>query len=323
MARFVLKLMMLAGGLIGFKALLWVGIHTYCPNQTFRYEAAYKRDSLLWPIRQQVNTVFFGSSRTACSLVPAQFDSLTNHRTNSFNYGLSGLFVPDTFEEAERILTMDGLALRTIFFELSFPPEVNLIDRFDMERPFDALLFALDHELSQSSDLLKRLTNVLDSFVSSFLILRQPFRIALQSTNKAVRENYVMTSRGYRYFRNISRTDRFQAAAQSEEVRPATKADIEPSAYSRRIERLIRLCEQKNIALYFVIPNYLSGVEKRILPGMYATIPARLRFEMPPEHNSLTQMGVRYSDDGMHLNPRGASLFTARFAARYKQLVQP
>ena len=326
MRQFIVKILLLAGLLVGFKAALWRGIHTYRPKRSFRYEAAYKRDSLLWPIRHQVNTVFIGSSRTACSIIPAQFDSLTNHRTASFNHGLSGLFVPDTFDETCALINMDGLKVQTIFLELSFPPEVAPVDPFDRNRPFAELMFAMDYMSSHAGgyQLPHQLTARLDAFITKLLMLKDLVRLTVHSVKKPVDENYVMTPSGYRYFRAGSPSDRPKAVAPAvtpfAETIPANEADTAPSVYRLRIEQLIRLCQRKKITLYFIIPNHLMQAEKRMLPGIYAAIPTHYRFCMPTEHNSLAQMGVQCSDDGMHLNRRGARIFTARFAAQYNQL---
>jgi hypothetical protein len=325
MGKLLAKLLLLLGVVLGLKAALWYGLHTYRPKRTMRYEAAYKRDSLLWPIRRQVNTVFIGSSRTAFSLIPAQFDSLTHQQTHSFNHGLSGTFVPATFDEAERIIDMDGLALKTLFFELSFPLTTAGTDPFDQESPTDELLFMADYARQQATglDVVGELTRTTNDVLVKALMLKNTVTFAVNSLNKPVDDNFVMTPGGYRYYRSVNWIDPLEvaksASERSRERLPTAKADTVPTRYRQRIQRLIERCNQRKVALYFVRPNHLTTTEKRLLPGIEAAIPARYRFGMPARYNSLYQMGVYCSDDGMHLNRRGARLFTARFAEHYHQ----
>jgi hypothetical protein len=301
MGKLLAKLLLLLGVVLGLKAALWYGLHTYRPKRTMRYEAAYKRDSLLWPIRRQVNTVFIGSSRTAFSLIPAQFDSLTHQQTHSFNHGLSGTF------------------------ELSFPLTTAGTDPFDQESPTDELLFMADYARQQATglDVVGELTRTTNDVLVKALMLKNTVTFAVNSLNKPVDDNFVMTPGGYRYYRSVNWIDPLEvaksASERSRERLPTAKADTVPTRYRQRIQRLIERCNQRKVALYFVRPNHLTTTEKRLLPGIEAAIPARYRFGMPARYNSLYQMGVYCSDDGMHLNRRGARLFTARFAEHYHQ----
>src|SRR5437667_3605148 len=106
---------------IGVAAFLitCVGLHALLPfpeidggvSQKFRFFAAHK---------DEFDTLFIGSSRIYFQISPATFDRFTRESglsTHSFNFGIGGMYLPETGYLLEQILKLKPLKLRRVFIE--------------------------------------------------------------------------------------------------------------------------------------------------------------------------------------------------------------
>ncbi|RRA99820.1 hypothetical protein [Larkinella rosea] len=326
MVKIVLKLLALTTVILGIKIALWAYLHTY--EVKYSDEIGYKINSLLKPIREEVNTVFVGSSRTAHGFNPAVFDSVTHHQTRSFNLGINALFAPNTFIECGKLLQMNGLHLKTIFLELSFPPTETYGDPFGRADPFAEIGFKNTHFLQQQRfgpASVQRGTALYDSYLTQFFRMRNAVHLLGLTLVRAGELNYAMTPTGYRYFepgtfRNRSRNP----------VRVATLPDTTPlprsftkqaQLYRDQLMQLVRQCEAKKVAIYFYLPPRLMAEEKDILPNVYAALPDRYRIAVPYRREYTAPFPADCSDDEQHLNEKSAALYSRSFARAFRQKV--
>jgi hypothetical protein len=80
-------------------------------SQKFRFFAAHK---------DEFDTLFIGSSRVYFQISPAIFDSVTRESglpTRSFNFGIGGMYLPETSYLLEQILNLKPRNLRWVFIE--------------------------------------------------------------------------------------------------------------------------------------------------------------------------------------------------------------
>jgi len=80
-------------------------------SQKFRFFAAHK---------DEFDTLFIGSSRVYFQISPAIFDRVTRKRgmaTHSFNFGVGGMYLPETAYLLEQILDLKPRNLRWVFIE--------------------------------------------------------------------------------------------------------------------------------------------------------------------------------------------------------------
>ncbi len=96
-----------------------IGLHAVLPfpeidggvSQKFRFFAAHK---------DEFDTLFIGSSRIYFQISPAIFDRLTRESglpTHSFNFGIGGMYLPESSYLLEQILSLKPRNLRWIFIE--------------------------------------------------------------------------------------------------------------------------------------------------------------------------------------------------------------
>ena len=111
----------LTNSAIGATAFLiaCVGLHTVLPfpeiddgvSQKFRFLSAHK---------DEFDTLFIGSSRVYFQISPAIFDRVTRESgtpTHSFNFGIGGMYLPESAYLLEQILNLKPRNLRWIFIE--------------------------------------------------------------------------------------------------------------------------------------------------------------------------------------------------------------
>jgi hypothetical protein len=80
-------------------------------SQKFRFFAAHK---------EEFDTLFLGSSRVYFQISPAIFDRVTRERglpTHSFNFGIGGMYLPETSYLLEQILSLKPRNLKWVFIE--------------------------------------------------------------------------------------------------------------------------------------------------------------------------------------------------------------
>ena len=80
-------------------------------SQKFRFFAAHK---------DEFDTLFIGSSRVYFQISPAIFDRVTRESgtpTHSFNFGIGGMYLPETAYLLEQILNLKPRKLRWVFIE--------------------------------------------------------------------------------------------------------------------------------------------------------------------------------------------------------------
>ena len=96
-----------------------VGLHAILPfpeidggvSQKFRFFAAHK---------DEFDTLFIGSSRIYFQISPAIFDRVTRESgmpTHSFNFGIGGMYLPESAYLLEQILNLKPRNLRWVFIE--------------------------------------------------------------------------------------------------------------------------------------------------------------------------------------------------------------
>jgi hypothetical protein len=81
-------------------------------------EAAFAKSTYLNQHRNEFNTLFVGSSKTYHQLNVAYFDSLTEGKTRSFNYGIEGIAAADIYYYMDHLVGEDTGDLKYVFLEL-------------------------------------------------------------------------------------------------------------------------------------------------------------------------------------------------------------
>jgi hypothetical protein len=311
-------------------------------SQKFRFFAAHK---------DEFDTLFIGSSRIYFQISPAVFDRVTHERglpTHSFNFGIGGMYLPESAYLLEQILNLKPRNLKWVFIEYDelqtkWSPEnqssrralycadwkrVSLLlrkltdagtDRLWLPNPTklgDIMLRRNDETNTRSlltfyaAQLEKNYTNVARAADVLNYFLRR-------DTNERQESYLGVASDGY-----ITRPNRMSSgqAAAYERGLAAAMAQAGTRALSPYAIEAYRQCatEVRSIGatpIFLITPSTTQinlTTENAGLPGV------AMAFNDPLAYPSLFRSSVRR--DGQHLTKSGAEEFTRVAAANFVEL---
>ena len=329
-----------------------IGLHAVLPfpeidggvSQKFRFFAAHK---------DEFDTLFIGSSRIYFQISPAIFDRVTRESglpTHSFNFGIGGMYLPETSYLLEQILNLKPRNLRWVFIEYDelqtkWSPENQTSRR--------ALYWA---DWKRVSLLLRKLTDA----GTAPLWLPDPANLREillpQNDEKSTgslltfyagqfEKNYTNVARAadvLDYFLGRDTRERraryLGAASDGYVTRPNRMSPGQAAAYERGLAvamaqigtrplspytvEAYRQCaeEVRNIGaapIFLITPNTTQisvATESTALPGVV------MAFNNPQTYPSLYRSSVRR--DGQHLTKLGAEEFTRVVAGNFVELAR-
>jgi len=329
-----------------------IGLHAVLPfpeidggvSQKFRFFAAHK---------DEFDTLFIGSSRIYFQMSPAVFDRVTHEsglQTHSFNFGIGGMYLPETAYLLEQILNLKPRNLRWVFIEYD---ELQTKWSSENQSSRRALYWA---DWKRVSLLLRKLT---DSGTGPLwlpnptklrdIMLRQndetKTRSLLTFYAAQMEKNYANVARAadvldYFWGRDTKgRRARYLGVAIDGYVtRPNRIASSQIAAYDRELAAAMaessirslspyameayRQCatEVRNIGatpIFLITPSTTQiniAIENTGLPGVV------MAFNNPRAYPSLFRSSVRR--DGQHLTKSGAEEFTRVVAANFVELAR-
>ena len=313
-------------------------------SQKFRFFAAHK---------DEFDTLFIGSSRVYFQISPAIFDRVTRESglpTHSFNFGIGGMYLPETSYLLEQILNLKPRNLRWVFVEYDelqtkWSPENQTSRR--------ALYWA---DWKRVSLLLRKLTDagtdplwLPNPSKLHDIVLRQKdeknTRSLLTFYATQVERNYTNVSRAadvLYYFLGRDTKERrasyLGAGSDGYVTRPNRMSPSQTAAYERGLAAAMteagtrplspyaveayRQCAQEVRSIgaapvYLIMPSTTQiniAAERTEAPGVV------MAFNNPRVYPNLYHSSVRR--DGQHLTKSGAEEFTRVVAANFVELAR-
>ncbi|HZR06481.1 MAG TPA: hypothetical protein VFA61_11705 [Candidatus Udaeobacter sp.] len=313
-------------------------------SQKFRFFAAHK---------DEFDTLFIGSSRIYFQISPAIFDRVTRESglaTHSFNFGIGGMYLPETAYLLEQILNLKPRKLRWVFIEYDelqtkWSPEnqtsrralywadwkrVSLLLRKltdagtdPLWRPDPAKL--RDIVLSKKDEKNTRglLTFYAGQFEKNYTNVARADDVLdyfLSRDTKERRASYLgAASDGY-----VTRANRMSPgqAAAYERALAAAMAQTGTRPLSPYTVEAYRQCAQevRNIGaapIFLITP---SVTQINVTDGGAGTPGVVMAFNNPRTYPGLYRSSVRR--DGQHLTTSGAEEFTSLVAANFVELAR-
>ena len=313
-------------------------------SQKFRFFAAHK---------DKFDTLFIGSSRVYFQISPVIFDRVTRESgmpTDSFNFGVGGMYLPETAYLLEQILNLKPRNLRWVFIEYDelqtkWSPENQTSRR--------ALYWA---DWKRVSLLLRKLTDagtdplwLPDPAKLRDIILRQndekSTRSLLTFYAGQFEKNYTNIARAGDVLGHFlgpdtkeRRASYLGAASDGYVTRPNQMSPSQPAAYERALAAAMaqtgtrplspyameayRQCAQevRNIG---AVPIFLitpSTTEINVAAETTELTGVVMAFNNPQAYPGLFRSGVRR--DGQHLTKSGAEEFTRILATNFVGLAR-
>ena len=313
-------------------------------SQKFRFFAAHK---------DEFDTLFIGSSRVYFQISPAIFDRVTRESgmpTHSFNFGIGGMYLPETAYLLEQILNLKPRNLRWVFIEYD---EVQTKWSPENQTSRRALYWA---DWKRVSLLLRKLTDA----GTDPLWLPNPAKLrdvmGRQNDEKSTRslltfyagqfeKNYTNVARAgdvLTYFLGANTKERrasyLGAASDGYVTRPNRMSPSQAAAYERGLAAAMAEAGTRPLSAY-ALEGYLqcarevrkigaapiflitpSTTEINVATDRTALTSVVMAFNNPRSYPSLYRSSVRR--DGQHLTKSGAEEFTRIVAANFVELAR-
>jgi hypothetical protein len=313
-------------------------------SQKFRFFAAHK---------DEFDTLFIGSSRIYFQISPAIFDRVTRESglpAHSFNFGIGGMYLPETGYLLEQILNLKPRNLKWVFIEYDelqtkWSPENQASRR--------ALYWA---DWKRVSLLLRKLT---DAGTTPFW-LSNPTRlrdiVLHQKDEKSTRslltfyagqfeKNYANVARAtdvLEYFLSRDTKERrasyLGAAGDGYVTRPNRMSPSQAAAYERALTTAMAQTGRRPLSPYAVEAYRQCAQEVRNVGAapIFLITPSMTQIAIAAEGTELTGVVMAFNDpraypnlyrsslrrDGQHLTKSGAEEFTRIVAANFVELAR-
>jgi hypothetical protein len=245
------------------------------------------------------NTVFIGSSRTQNSLIPGYFDSQTQGKTKSYNFGLPAGLPPDTFDWAEELF-LGQHTIKFAFFELSglmknLPVEKLPPRHFSVSKYFDVVASLRYNELQFYHDGL------------ALAVFKPDLPSETRDHDVGIRTEAEKKTLTEKLKLSLERNRRMETSFDGRHQEPAN------DEYVRRVKELIDIAESRRIEIYFFVPPRLETENefKTVYP-IYQQMDAGHKID--PGHYDDVFYRADMSLDEFHLGPQAAVRFSQKFA---------
>jgi hypothetical protein len=313
-------------------------------SDKFRFFAAHK---------DEFNTLFIGSSRIYFQISPAIFDRVTGESglsTHSFNFGIGGMYLPETAYLLEQILKLKPRNLKWVFVEYDelqtkWSPENQTSRR--------ALYWA---DWKRVSLLLRKLTDTgtgpprLPS-PAKFreIVLRQKneknTRSLLTFYATQLEKNSTNVARAadiLDYFLGRDRNDRLAsylgAASDGYVTRPNRMSPNQAAAYERALAATMAQIGTRPLSSYTIQTYRQCAQEVRNIGAapIFLITPSTTQIDIKTENTGLPGVVMAFNNpgiypdlyrsdvrrDGQHLTKSGAEEFTRIVAANFVELAR-
>ena len=313
-------------------------------SQKFRFFAAHK---------DEFDTLFIGSSRVYFQISPAIFDRVTREHglpTHSFNFGIGGMYLPETSYLLEQILNQKPRNLRWVFIEYD---ELQTKWSSENQTSRRALYWA---DWKRVSLLLRKLTDAgTDPFwlpnpaTLRDIVLRQEdeknTRSLLTFYAGQFEKNYTNVARAAdvlgHFFRRDTKGRRARylgVASDGYVTRPNRMSPNQVAAYERGLAAAMAQTDTHPLSLYAVEAYRQCAQEVRNIGAapIFLITPSTTQINVATEGTGLTGVMMAFNNpgtypslyrssvrrDGQHLTKSGAEEFTRVVAANFVELAR-
>jgi hypothetical protein len=310
----------------------------------FRFFAAHK---------DEFDTLFIGSSRIYFQISPAIFDRVTREGgmpTHSFNFGIGGMYLPETGYLLEQILKLKPRNLKWVFVEYDdlqtkWSPENQTSRRAlywaDWKRV--SLLFRKLTDTGTGSLRLPSLTKVRDIVLpqtdekdACSLLAFYATQFEKNSTNVA-RATDVLD-----YFSGRDTNERLAsylgAASDGYVIRPNRMSPSKAAAYERALAEAMTQIGTRSLSSYTIEAYRQCAQEVRNIGAtpIFLITPSTTQIDITTENTGLPGVLMAFNNpgtypalyrsdvrrDGQHLTKSGAEEFTRVVAANFVELAR-
>lgn len=341
MAKFAFKLILLISIAVAANNLLFKAFHLpFCWGN----DIAWAKAKYLLNHSRDFNTVFIGTSKTYWEADVTAFDSLTGHKTKSYNFGVDAIAAAEMFYYTDNLVQLDT-NIKYAFIELY---DIDLIIKQNLHTRrqkywtnFDCWLFTVESIRDSNFNFEEKLRGITNNTITFFewLLKFDLLKDVVRFKSAKVNEGYLgVNQTGYvalgdevvdtaehlgRHRLLLSDTSvnfKFAAASNRVFARSADSVCFN-YAYYEKLQKVIRNLQNRNIQVFLIIAPRTNEVQlSNIVPAFLKTANCEkinlAEARLNPEFYELD-----YAYDPTHLNKKGGKIYTEKIAKAFNEAI--
>lgn len=339
------KLLLLLVLVWGLNKLLFRSLHL-----PLLWGVYYEKQAYYEANKNNINTVFLGSSLTFRQVNNHLFDSLntaSGNYTRSLNLGFDGCQPAESYEVFNYLLTNKSDSLKTLIVELT-PPRIFKLHQLHVLRNksfdgFKQFSYSAPLMLRTNYPLNERLQFVAYNFVNvleaelNFSMLEKAYKFkAYQKSYKvpAAIEDFTPSEKHEQGenekdpHQMFCTTQTSEFNSNTEEVKKlfANPALLQQATinttYIQHVQSMLKTASDKHVKLIYVLPARLNVTDYKDLLPVYETIPATNRISMADPYKNPQYYSLDCSYDMLHINQTCIPGYTQQLQQAYLLLIK-
>lgn len=289
--------------------------------------------------QHQYNTIFLGSSKTHNQVVAELFNQTAqknNLDIRSYNFGISGLTPPESFNIYNNLLSKDNLKLKYAFIELDWIATIKY-ENLNQARSFywlnkDNYLSSINSIFNSSVPAGRKLWGYFHYSVDYFENILNIGRLQEYVKYKDELNTHKISGldsdylfKGYQPLHNTltkAETTQFNEVISSAKIGfkhyNSLKTSKPSYPYLQLLQKIIAVSKMKGTQVYFIVPLQWKYYQyQEIIPIIHNIRGANVICLFDPEKYSSVYKPENFADPN-HLNFRGAPLYTEELFKLFK-----
>ncbi|MEO6454593.1 MAG: hypothetical protein ABIN97_10990 [Ginsengibacter sp.] len=307
-------------------------------------EMIAQKRNYLHEIKDSVNLLMIGSSKILSQVKPKLFDSVLNiqaQNIHSFNFGVTGMFPPESFYLLDHLLNTDSLKPEYILFELTWPKIIDLPNLHTRRSYYwlnlNYTIFSGKVILESRNSMGVKLWNTTTKAIN---LIEKEYNINLfeeyfkyksgERDGTRMNEDSLRKQYGFRPLKFPRRPFGKPELKILEETKTGSINAFTKNAggakqkysrvYLKTLNQLITLAEERKIHLIFILPSLWKNYQYDEMVPLFQQIDYKHKIILGDYLKYPEFFSIKNLSNSSHLSPIGAELYTKELAARFLEL---
>lgn len=293
--------------------------------------------------KDDFNTIFIGTSRVYRQMDATLFDSLTNHETKSFNFGIAGAAAAEMYFYLNKLLAEDKGKLKFVVLELC---DVDVIAKENLHTRdqkywynFSAWRFSVHAILQSNYSLEEKATGILYNSISfgesilKFDLLKDVWKFRYSKPNELflgenkdgfvpmedvkVNKDFVLGQR--KEFLSDTNINANRREVSIETFKPNAQQKF-ISAHYNKLNGIVSKLQAKGIQVFVVLAPRMKEMQYKNTVPVFAKLDSRIKINLADAslHPEFYEWNLDF--DAGHVNKEGSRILTRKLAEAFLHL---
>ena len=303
-------------------------------------EVANSKNEYLLKHGGAFNTIFIGTSKTLNQADVTTFDSLTNYRTHSFNFGVEGVGAAEIFYFTDNLLKLNK-NIKYAFIEIY---DIDLVrtenintSRIKYDYDFNVWAFTINSIWHSNFGFVTKVESIANSSLAmvgwllKFDLLKDV--IGYNNNDNGHQRDLGINQTGFApchgeelKFSDIPESRRNYLLDSTSDQRMATATgkilnNYKPLKFNKpyflKLQALIKRLESNNVKVFLVLAPRINDAQLSNIVPVFMKIDGCTKINLADPKVNPEFYEMKYSFDARHLNLTGAELYTWKLAKEF------